>query len=129
MRQARIRTDFDGVRGASVTATRRDAAKRWSTTAASSPTCGGRVEVAAGAGVRRLAVARGEAPAAARAASMSIHAHWLIPQGLVARRLAARGVPYLVTSHGGDLFGLRGRLLESLKRRVAGAIVGDDRRE
>ena len=51
-----------------------------------------------------------------------VHAHWLIPQGLIARRLkAAANIPYLVTSHGGDLFGLRGGLLEMLKRRVAGA--------
>lgn len=49
-----------------------------------------------------------------------VHAHWLIPQGLIARRLkSGTSVPYLVTSHGGDLFGLRGRLLEALKRRVA----------
>ncbi|HRQ65516.1 MAG TPA: glycosyltransferase [Xanthomonadaceae bacterium] len=47
-----------------------------------------------------------------------IHAHWLIPQGLVARRLC-RHLPYVVTSHGGDLFGLRGRLLTAIKRRVA----------
>lgn len=49
-----------------------------------------------------------------------IHAHWLIPQGVIAKRLRAiASVPYLVTSHGGDLFGLRGRWLEALKRRVA----------
>lgn len=49
-----------------------------------------------------------------------IHAHWLLPQGLIARRLKrVAGVPYLVTSHGGDLFGLRGRALNALKRRVA----------
>ncbi|MCX7513744.1 glycosyltransferase [Frateuria hangzhouensis] len=47
-----------------------------------------------------------------------VHAHWLIPQGLVARRLRR---PYLVTSHGGDLFGLRGGLLTRLKRKVAGS--------
>lgn len=49
-----------------------------------------------------------------------IHAHWLLPQGLIARSLK-RGtrVPYLVTSHGGDLFGLRGRTLNALKRQVA----------
>lgn len=43
-----------------------------------------------------------------------IHAHWLIPQGLaaiVARTLANRRVLILCTSHGGDLFGLRGPLL------------------
>lgn len=49
-----------------------------------------------------------------------IHAHWLLPQGLIARRLKRdTGVPYLVTSHGGDLFGLSGRTLTVLKRRVA----------
>lgn len=51
-----------------------------------------------------------------------LHAHWLLPQGLIARRLWKRyGVPYVVTSHGGDLFGLRGRLLMALKRSVAGS--------
>lgn len=51
-----------------------------------------------------------------------VHAHWLIPQGLIARRLkSGTAVPYLVTSHGGDLFGLRGWSLEVLKRRVAGS--------
>ena len=51
-----------------------------------------------------------------------IHAHWLLPQGLIARRLQhVLGVPYLVTSHGGDLFGLRGRALNALKRGVAGS--------
>lgn len=49
-----------------------------------------------------------------------IHAHWLVPQGLIARRLArSHGVPYLVTSHGGDLFGLRGRVPTWLKQKVA----------
>jgi len=50
-----------------------------------------------------------------------IHAHWLIPQGLaalIARRIANRPVPILCTSHGGDLFGLRGRPLNTLKRLV-----------
>jgi glycosyltransferase involved in cell wall biosynthesis len=51
-----------------------------------------------------------------------IHAHWLLPQGLIARSLSRSArVPYVVTSHGGDLFGLRGRLLAALKRRVAGS--------
>jgi glycosyltransferase involved in cell wall biosynthesis len=49
-----------------------------------------------------------------------VHAHWLLPQGLVARWL---GRPYLVTSHGGDLFGLRGKLLTEWKRKVAAASV------
>ena len=49
-----------------------------------------------------------------------IHAHWLLPQGLIARRVSKRtAVPYVVTSHGGDLFGLRGRIPTILKRKVA----------
>lgn len=49
-----------------------------------------------------------------------IHAHWLLPQGLIARRLSQRiGIPYVVTSHGGDLFGLRGRMPQIFKRKVA----------
>jgi glycosyltransferase involved in cell wall biosynthesis len=51
-----------------------------------------------------------------------IHAHWLIPQGLIARCLRRMaGVPYIVTSHGGDLYGLRGALLTKLKQKVADA--------
>ncbi|WP_109124911.1 glycosyltransferase [Dyella sp. C11] len=50
----------------------------------------------------------------------AIHAHWLIPQGFIAQLLARfAGVPYVVTSHGGDLFGFRGKALESVKRTVA----------
>lgn len=49
-----------------------------------------------------------------------VHAHWLIPQGVVALGLRrAAGIAYLVTSHGGDLFGLRGRWLQAIKRKVA----------
>jgi glycosyltransferase involved in cell wall biosynthesis len=51
----------------------------------------------------------------------AIHAHWLVPQGLVARALGARVV---LTSHGGDLFGLRGRALGALKRRIAAGAAG-----
>lgn len=53
-----------------------------------------------------------------------IHAHWIIPQGVVAvaaRMLALRGnkMPaILCTSHGGDLFGLQGTPLTWLKRQV-----------
>lgn len=51
-----------------------------------------------------------------------IHAHWLIPQGLIAHRLKTGAItPYIVTSHGGDLFGLRGKWLTKLKRSVADA--------
>lgn len=55
----------------------------------------------------------------------AIHAHWLIPQALVA---ILAGVPdntaLLCTSHGGDLFGLRGRLLGRLKRGILARCTG-----
>jgi glycosyltransferase involved in cell wall biosynthesis len=50
-----------------------------------------------------------------------IHAHWLIPQGLIAallQLLPRRKVPYLVTSHGADLYALQGGLMKALKRFV-----------
>lgn len=50
-----------------------------------------------------------------------VHAHWLIPQGLIAallQRLPGGRLPLVVTSHGADLFALRGRLLAALKRHV-----------
>lgn len=47
-----------------------------------------------------------------------IHAHWLLPQGLVARLLASHGVPYVLTSHGADLFALRGRWFARCRRWV-----------
>jgi len=49
----------------------------------------------------------------------AVHAHWIVPQGFVAsllRVLWRRFPPVLVTSHGGDLYALRGYFLESLKR-------------
>lgn len=50
----------------------------------------------------------------------AIHAHWLLPQGLLARWLSRSfGVPFVVTSHGGDLYGLRTPVLVRLKRKVA----------
>jgi glycosyltransferase involved in cell wall biosynthesis len=55
-----------------------------------------------------------------REAINAIHAHWLIPQGMVARRLASIfRIPYVVTSHGGDLFGLRGPIALRIKKAVA----------
>jgi glycosyltransferase involved in cell wall biosynthesis len=50
-----------------------------------------------------------------------IHAHWLIPQGLIAvmgLTLARRRIPLICTSHGGDLFALRGTIFQRLKRWV-----------
>jgi len=48
-----------------------------------------------------------------------IHAHWIIPQGLVAvfaRPCAHSKSALVITSHGGDLFALRGALLSWLKK-------------
>ena len=53
----------------------------------------------------------------------AVHAHWIVPQGIVAALLRSwwRGMPpVLVTSHGGDLYALRGRPLERLQRWVLG---------
>lgn len=51
----------------------------------------------------------------------AIHAHWLIPQGLIAaslQLLPVQKAPYVVTSHGADLFALKGGMLDALKRFV-----------
>lgn len=52
-----------------------------------------------------------------------LHAHWLLPQGLVALQAArAAGLPLIATAHGSDLMALRGGLSLAAKRRVlAGA--------
>ena len=52
-----------------------------------------------------------------------VHAHWIIPQGLVCvlvNLLRARGhrVPVVCTSHGGDLYALRGWPFKSIKKFV-----------
>jgi glycosyltransferase involved in cell wall biosynthesis len=50
-----------------------------------------------------------------------IHAHWLIPQGLLAvfaHKIFFRNIRVLSTSHGADLFALRGGILQTLKRWV-----------
>lgn len=51
-----------------------------------------------------------------------VHAHWLIPQGLIAallRALDPRMPPYVVTSHGADLYALRAAPWRWVKRWVA----------
>ena len=50
-----------------------------------------------------------------------IHAHWLIPQGFIAALsllITRQKIPLLCTSHGGDLFALKGKGLQRLKRWV-----------
>ncbi|AGA88894.1 glycosyltransferase [Thioflavicoccus mobilis 8321] len=51
-----------------------------------------------------------------------LHSHWILPQGLVGA-LSARPlrVPHVITVHGGDVFALRGRLLQGFKRLALGA--------
>ncbi len=50
-----------------------------------------------------------------------VHAHWLIPQGAAcaaAFRFFRNPPPLICTSHGGDLFGLRGSLTTKIKKWV-----------
>lgn len=49
----------------------------------------------------------------------AIHAHWVIPQGILAT-MAAPKVPMLVTTHGGDIYALNSAPLLALKRWVFG---------
>tara|TARA_R110002049_G_scaffold137129_4_gene297019 strand:+ start:467 stop:1666 length:1200 start_codon:yes stop_codon:yes gene_type:complete len=52
-----------------------------------------------------------------------VHAHWIIPQGLIAaliRPLAPAGTPLVMTSHGGDLFALHGKLFTTIKKWATG---------
>jgi colanic acid/amylovoran biosynthesis glycosyltransferase len=46
-----------------------------------------------------------------------VHVHWIIPQGLMAL-LAARKLPWLVTTLGGDLYALTSGPARFLKRQV-----------
>jgi len=51
-----------------------------------------------------------------------IHAHWIIPQGLLVALLSVfnkQCPPFIVTSHGADLFALKSPLFHMLKRFVA----------
>ena len=50
-----------------------------------------------------------------------IHAHWLLPHGLIAlmvRALCGYAPAVVVTAHGADVYGLKGRFAGALKRRV-----------
>ena len=56
-----------------------------------------------------------------------IHAHWLIPQGLMAvlaARISGSAVPLVCTSHGADLFALRGAVWERIKKYVVASSSG-----
>jgi glycosyltransferase involved in cell wall biosynthesis len=46
-----------------------------------------------------------------------IHAHWILPQGFVtALANKITGVPFVVTTHGADIYGLQGKFASALKR-------------
>ncbi len=46
-----------------------------------------------------------------------IHAHWIIPQGIIALMLKKLlDIPYIVTTHGGDIYGLQHGVFRVLKK-------------
>lgn len=46
-----------------------------------------------------------------------LHSHWILPQGFTGRiARAVSPLPHVLTVHGGDIFGLRGRLMRRFKR-------------
>jgi len=48
-----------------------------------------------------------------------IHAHWILPQGLLAAVLKSiTGIPFIATCHGADVMALRGRVASALRRFV-----------
>jgi glycosyltransferase involved in cell wall biosynthesis len=51
----------------------------------------------------------------------AIHAHWIIPQGFtaaIALMITQKSIPLICTSHGGDLYGLQGKLFQQVKHWV-----------
>ncbi|BDZ62322.1 glycosyl transferase family 1 [Demequina sediminis] len=63
----------------------------------------------------------------------AIHAHWVIPQGVVATGVA-RSVPLVITTLGGDLYALENGAATALKRRAlrharAVTVMNEDMRE
>lgn len=59
----------------------------------------------------------GQAIAIARLKPDLIHAHWIIPQGLIAK-FAAPKAKLLITTHGGDIYALNNPILRKLKQSV-----------
>jgi glycosyltransferase involved in cell wall biosynthesis len=57
----------------------------------------------------------------------AVHAHWLIPQGVVAALAMPSGIPLVCTSHGSDVHALKGWLWNSVRKfviRHSAATVG-----
>ncbi len=47
-----------------------------------------------------------------------VHSHWIIPQGVIGQLLSFGGRVHVVSVHGADVYGFRGRLAMALKRWV-----------
>jgi len=63
--------------------------------------------------IAALRLARAKRPAV-------IHAHWFIPQGIVAVIVGqVLKIPVVITAHGADVYGLRGRLWHALRTALA----------
>jgi glycosyltransferase involved in cell wall biosynthesis len=45
-----------------------------------------------------------------------VHSHWIIPQGVVGQALGFAGVHHVISVHGADIYGFRGRPLSAIKR-------------
>lgn len=63
-----------------------------------------------------------------------VHAHWTLPQGLLAAAHASKGVPFVTTAHGGDVHAVGGRLGEPLlrfvmRRAAAVTVVSEELRQ
>lgn len=56
-----------------------------------------------------------------------LHSHWILPQGFTGHfARSVRPLPHVLTVHGGDVFGLRGRIMQQFKRmalRAADAVT------
>jgi glycosyltransferase involved in cell wall biosynthesis len=50
-----------------------------------------------------------------------VHSHWVIPQGVVGQVLTCFGPKHVISVHGADVYGFRGRFMQALKRRALGS--------
>ncbi len=44
-----------------------------------------------------------------------VHSHWVVPQGVIGQLLSLAGVRHVISVHGTDIYGLRGRLMSTVK--------------
>jgi glycosyltransferase involved in cell wall biosynthesis len=50
-----------------------------------------------------------------------IHSHWVIPQGAIGQLLSFLGAAHVISVHGADVYGFRGRLMRAIKRWALGS--------